>query len=73
MRIRIVEGPGAPAEHDAVVDDFGVVIDGRGYCPLDDLRGVVVVEVSDDELVRLMAHGFELPIESRSDRTGRVP
>lgn len=36
MRIRIVEGPGAPAEHIAVVDEFGVVIDDRGYCPLDD-------------------------------------
>ena len=63
MRIRIVEGPGAPAEHHAVVDEFGVVIDGRGYSPLDDLRGVVVVEVSDDELVRLIEHGFELRIE----------
>ena len=72
MRIRIVEGPGAPAEHDAVVDHFGVVIDGRGYCPLDDLRGIVVVDVSDDELVRLTGHGFELPIESGSDRNGRA-
>lgn len=72
MRIRIVEGPGAPAEHDAVVDHFGVVIDGRGYCPLDDLRGIVVVDISDAELAQLIGHGFELPIELRSDRTGRV-
>lgn len=62
MRIRFVEGPGAPAEHDAVVDHFGVVIDERGYCPLDDMRGMVVVEVSDGELVRLLAHGFDLPV-----------
>lgn len=73
MRIRIVEGPGSPADHDAVVDHFGLVIDGRGYCPLDDLRGVVVVDVSHDELVRLVEHGFELPMESRSGRTGREP
>lgn len=62
MRIRIVEGPGAPAEHIAVVDQFGVVIDGRGYCPLDDLRGIVIVDVSDDELVRLSTHSFEFPL-----------
>ena len=62
MRIRIVEGPGAPAEHEAVVDHFGIMIDGRGYCPLDDMRGIVVVEVSDGELVWLLAHGFELPV-----------
>ena len=73
MRIRIVDGPGAPPQHDAVVDEFGVVIDGRGYCPPDDLRGIVIVDVSDDELVRLLAHGFELPIESGSDRNGRAP
>ena len=63
MKVRFVEGPGSPAEHDAVVDDFGLVIDGRGYCPLDDLRGVVVVEVSDEELARLVENGFELSIE----------
>ena len=73
MRIRIVEGPGAPAEHDAVVDHFGVVIDGRGYCPLDDLHGVVIVDVSDEELVRLLAHEFDLPIESGVNRTERAP
>lgn len=50
-----------------------MVFGDRGYCPLDDLHGVVVVDVSDDELVRLVEHGFELPIESRSDKTGRVP
>lgn len=46
-----------------MVDDFGVEIDGRGYCPLDDLGGIVIVEATENEQMRLPEHGFTLPME----------
>jgi len=62
MRIRIVESPGSPWEGIATIDDAGIVIQGRGYCPLDDLRGVVIVEMTDEERARLAEYGFDLPM-----------
>jgi hypothetical protein len=38
------------------------VIEGRGYCPLDDLRGLVIVEMTAAEHERLRAYRFDLPI-----------
>lgn len=63
MRVRIVEGPGSPWEGRASVDSAGMVIGGEGYCPLDDLRGVVIVEATEHEQARLVEHGFDLPME----------
>lgn len=60
MKIRIVNGPGSPWEDTAIVDTVGIVIDGRGYCPLDDLSGIVVVEASAEERTALAQHGFWL-------------
>ena len=62
MKVRFVEGPGSPGESLAVVDEAGLVIDGKGYCPLDDLRGVVIVEMTDEERARLAEYGFDLPM-----------
>jgi len=62
MRIRIAGGPGSPWEGSAILDDAGIVIEGRGYCPLDDLRGVVIVEVTAEERARLAEYGFDLPM-----------
>jgi len=63
MRIRIVEGPGSPWEGIATIDDAGIVVDGRGYSPLDDLRGIIVVEMTRDEQQRLLEYGFDLDVE----------
>lgn len=63
MRVRIVEGTDAPWEGNAAVDAAGIVINGDGYCPLDDLRGIVIIEFTDEERELLIAHGFDLPME----------
>lgn len=63
MHVRFVEGPGSPWDGCADVDSAGIVIDGKGYCPLDNLRGIVIVEISEDERARLIDHGFDLPME----------
>jgi hypothetical protein len=41
MILRIIEGPGALWQGRATVDGAGILIDGRGYGPLDNLAGVV--------------------------------
>lgn len=63
MHVRIVDGADAPWEGHAAVNAAGIVIDGDGYCPLDDLHGVVIVEFTDEERELLIAHGFDLPVE----------
>lgn len=60
MRIRIVEGQDAPWSGEVLVTPFVIIIDSREYCPLDDLHGVVVEELDDEEQEFLAEAGFEL-------------
>lgn len=63
MNIRILDGPGSPWEGSAIVDSIGMVIDGEGYCPLDDAGGMIIVSITDSERRGLLDHGFQLAME----------
>lgn len=45
------------------MDSVGIVIDGEGYCPLDDLSGVIIVSITEPERLRLLDYGFQLAME----------
>ena len=56
MRIAIVEGADVPWSGEAVVDQFGLVLDGpREFWVGDDFRGMLLVEADADELALLAA------------------
>ena len=62
MRARIAEGQGSPWRGEIIVTPFLIVIEGREYTPLDDLRGIVVETLDDTEERLLGEAGFVLSL-----------
>ena len=62
MRARIVEGLDSPWSGEIVVPPFLIRIGSDEYTPLDDLHGIVVEELAQEEQLLLEDAGFDLAL-----------
>ena len=62
MRVRIVEGQDSPWSGEIVVTPYLIQIRGNEYTPLNDLHGIVLEELDEQEQHLLEEAGFVLAL-----------